>query len=121
MMKDKRTKADLLECISYLNNKITVLSTINDNLEVTNINLESKLKQSLERNSNLEKEVSRCNDLIHATTSENNRLTIERNAANALVDRIRIPSDMQISPRSMQQLLDNLNSEIVSALLLVKG
>jgi uncharacterized coiled-coil protein SlyX len=113
MIKDKRTKDQLLERIAYLEQRISTLSSKSAEDTVTINSLKAT-------NLKLENEVSRCNDLISATTSENNRLTIERNAANALVDRIRIPSDMQISPRSMQQLLDNLNSEIVSALLLVK-
>ena len=121
MIKDKRTKIQLFERITYLEQRISTLSSKSAEDTVTINSLMATLDSYSKTNLKLEKEVIRCNDLISATTSENNRLTIERNAANALVDRIRIPSDMQISPRSMQQLLDNLNSEIVSALLLIKG
>lgn len=122
---DKRTKAQLLEQLTYTEQTIRSFSAKNKDTidaltnQLTNYSLtNNKLENQISR---LEKEVIRCNDLIHATTQENNRLTIERNAANALVDRIRIPSEMNISTRDMQTLLDKLNSEVIAALLLVKG
>lgn len=121
MTKDKRTKTELVERVEYLErrNKELLNENYDSNIKITVLG--ANLNSSVDVSEKLSKEITRFNELVSALTQENNRLTIERNAANALVDRIRIPSNMQISQQSMQQLLDHLNSEIVAALLLVKG
>jgi len=121
MIKDKRTKSQLLERIVYLEQRNNdIINQANATTESLK-DLNSRLRTEKESKERIERELIRCNELVSATTQENNRLTIERNAANALVDRIRIPSEMNISARDMQTLLDKLNSEVVAALLLVKG
>jgi hypothetical protein len=94
---DKRTKAQLLERIAYLERRNKELIGENEDSRIKIRILSSNLNSSAEVTEKLSKEISRLNDLVSATTQENNRLTIERNAANALVDRIRIPSEMNIS------------------------